>query len=306
MSIVDLEIGFHGKSTDAGVIDARLFAESLTGYSAVFARANEISNGEMSTASVLVRADFRSGSFIANIQLVQTLAEATTRFITSHPFADAGGLASVIGFIARDTAKESLIGLYKWLRGERPEKVIQVGGDVEITYGQNKKMVSNVVYHLYGDSAIRLGLTQLTGPVRTAGVDRISVKEDGIERMSIERAEAAYFVPEVSMLNMEEQAMYGERETVLVVSKLSFTEKSTWTFFERGATVTARIEDEEFWRSVHEHNVTFGEGDRIRVKIAWSIEKRNKLVQKNTIKKVYEVLPHLKQYRLDRREDQVD
>ncbi len=104
---------------------------------------------------------------------------------------------------------------------------------------------------------------------------------------------------------MEEEATSGERETVLIVSRLSFTERSTWTFFERGATVTARIEDEEFWQKVHEHNLRFGEGDRLRVRIAWAIERKHKLIQRNTIRKVYEVLPHPKQLRLGGGEDEI-
>jgi hypothetical protein len=40
--------------------------------------------------------------------------------------------------------------------------------------------------------------------------------------------------------------MEGDRETVLVVSKLAFKEGSTSTFFERGAIVVAKIEDEQF------------------------------------------------------------
>lgn len=190
MSTVDLEVEFHGEATEAGTIDARLLAESLTGYSAVFTRTNEVTNGEMSTATVLVRADFKQGSFIASVRLVQTIADAASQFITSHPFVDAGGLASVIGFIARDTLKESLIGLYKWLRGGSPERAVRVGENIEITCGQNKKTVSNVVYNLYGDSAIREGLARLTGPMRSAAVDRISVREDGVERLSIEQEEA--------------------------------------------------------------------------------------------------------------------
>jgi hypothetical protein len=91
---------------------------------------------------------------------------------------------------------------------------------------------------------------------------------------------------------------------VLIVSKLSFTEKSTWTFLERGATVVAKIEDEEFWQNVHQHKVTFGEGDRLRVRIHWTtVRRRGNLTAKNTITKVREVIVGQKQMRLDREEE---
>jgi len=81
---------------------------------------------------------------------------------------------------------------------------------------------------------------------------------------------------------------------------LSFSEGTTWTFFERGAPVVAKIQDQSFWKQVHEHNLTFGEGDRLKVKLVWKMEKkRDKLTQKNLIERVYEVLPNLKQMRLE-------
>ena len=94
--------------------------------------------------------------------------------------------------------------------------------------------------------------------------------------------------------------MEGEREAVLVVSKLSFKEGSTWTFFERGAIVVAKIEDEQFWEKVHKHELVFGEGDLLKVRLAWKIqEKKRQLKQKNTIVRVLEKLERPKQLRLD-------
>ncbi|HTV04448.1 MAG TPA: hypothetical protein VME86_03705, partial [Acidobacteriaceae bacterium] len=67
---------------------------------------------------------------------------------------------------------------------------------------------------------------------------------------------------------------------------LSFREGPSWTFFERGATVIAKIQDKEFWRQVHEHTLTFGEGDRLRVKLIWKMEtKSDKLTAKNHIER---------------------
>jgi hypothetical protein len=91
---------------------------------------------------------------------------------------------------------------------------------------------------------------------------------------------------------------------LLIVAKLSFNERSTWTFFEQGGTVVAKVEDEEFWHKVHQHAVTFGEGDSLKVRLHWKvIEKNDKLVLKNNILKVYQVLERPKQMRLDGGED---
>ncbi len=201
--------------------------------------------------------------------------------------------------------KESLLDLYKWLKGKKPDKVVQVGNNTEITFGQNKKTVTNVVYNLYGDEIIRMALGRLTSPLRQAAIDRIAIKQDGAEQTAIEKPEAGYFEPEPLELKADSSEMEGQRETVLIVSKLSFVEGSTWTFLEKGATVVAKIEDGDFWQQVHQHKVTFGEGDRLRVLLYWKVvqTRSRKLVPKNTIQKVYEVLPRPMQMRLDGKKD---
>ena len=203
----------------------------------------------------------------------------------------------MVGFIKKG---ESLVDLWKWLRGKKPDNVTQVGNNTEITFGHNKKTVNNVVYNMYGDSAIRAAFAHATEPLRRVGIDRISVKQEGIEQVAFEKEEAPFFEPEPLQLEPDSSPTEGERDAVLIVSKLSFKEGSTWTFFEQGGTVVAKIEDKEFWRKVHQHAVTFGEGDSLKVRLHWGVfEKNNKLAQKNNILRVYQVLERPKQMRLD-------
>jgi len=298
VSSTNLEIVFEGSGVQAGTINARLLADALIGCSDVFTRSNQIVNGEASEAVVLVQSDFKRGSFVVDVQLVQEVVEHAKQLITAHPFVSATTLAGIIGFISKN--KESLIELYKWLKGKKPDKVLPAGNNnVELTLGENKKTVTTQVINLYGDSAIRTALEKLTSPLRQEAIDRIAVKQDGTEQIAIEKTEATYFQTESLQLESDNSPTEGERDAVLVVSKLSFTEGTTWTFFERGAIVIAKIEDERFWADVHQHKLTFGEGDRLRVRLYWKIEKKRKLTQKNTIKKVYELIERPKQLRLD-------
>src|SRR5258708_39887081 len=99
MSSTNLEVVFEGPAVKSGTIDARPLADSPSGYSQVFTRANAIVNGEMSEAAVLVQSDFKPGSFIAGLQLVQNIIEHAQQLITSHQFLNATELAVLIGFI---------------------------------------------------------------------------------------------------------------------------------------------------------------------------------------------------------------
>lgn len=301
MSTTEIQLVFEGSAVQSGMIDARLLAESLAGYSEIFRRANDIANGEASEATVFVESNFKAGSFTAGLQLEQHIIETARNLITHHEFLTAGGLAALIGFIKKG---ESLVDLWKWLKGKKPEKVTQVGNNTEITFGPNKKTVNNVVHNFYGDSAIRAAFGRATEPLRQPGIDRISVKQDGKEQVAFEKEEAPIFEAEPLQLEGNAVPTEGERDAVLIVSKLSFNEGSKWTFFEQGGTVVAKIEDEEFWQKVHKHDVTFGEGDSLRVRLHWQvIEQNNKLVQKNRILRVHQVLEKPKQMRLDGSKD---
>lgn len=308
MSSIQIQLVFEGTAVERGSIDAQLFAESLAGCSQVFRFANAIANGEASEAAVLVESDFKAGSFIVNLQFEQHMIETAMNLITDHQFLTAGGLASLIGFVkSRVDLGESLLDLWKWLRGKKPDKVTQIGNNTEIMLGANKKNVSNVVYNMYGDSAIRAALGKTTEPLRREGFNRIVVRQDNVEQVTFGKDEAVYFEPEPLRLEHEGTPTEGERDSVLIVSKIAFSESSTWSFFEQGGTVVAKIEDQEFWQKVHDHSIRFGEGDRLKVRLHWKVEERSgKIKQSNRILKVYQVLDRPKQMRLDGNDDKID
>lgn len=175
------------------------------------------------------------------------------------------------------------------------------GNNVELTLGNNSTVVVNSnVYQLYQDPAIAEGFRRVTNPLRQAEIDRIVVKQDGSEQVAIDKGEAKYFETDTFALEAATSPMEGEHEAVLIVSKVSFVEGTTWTFIENGATLTAKIEDPEFWINVHRNDLRFGEGDSLRVLLHWKVvqNRARKLVPKNTILKVHKVLPRARNVQL--------
>lgn len=301
MSSTEIQLVFEGAAVQRGLIDAQLLAESLAGCSQVFRFANAVANGDASEARVLVESDFKAGSFIVTLQFEQNLIETATNLITDHAFLTASGLAALIGFLKNgEELAESLIDLWKWLRGKKPDKVNKSGDNTEVTFGVNKKTVSNVVYNLYGDLAIRAAFGKAIEPLRREGIDRIAVRQKNVEQVAFDKEEVGYFEPELLQMEPDCTATEGERDAVLIVSKIAFSESSTWSFFEQGGTVVATIEDQEFWRNLHDHSIMFGEGDRLKVRLLWKVEEKGgRLKQKNTIIRVHQVLDRPKQMRLD-------
>jgi hypothetical protein len=305
MSTTQLQLVFEGTAVQQGTIDAQLFADALAGYSLLFRRANDIVNGRASEAVVLVDSDFRKGSFIVSLQFEQHLIDAAVNLITHHQFLTAGSLAAMIGLVKKGNEwSESLIDLCKWLRGKKPDQVTQTGDNTEITVGSNNKTVSNVVYNLYGDSAIRAAFVQVTEPLRRDGFYRMAVRQDNVEQVAIGKEEAEYFETQPGEMEPDTAPTEGQRDAVLIVSKIAFKEGSTWSFFEQGGTVIAKIEDKVFWQQVHDHTIKFGEGDRLKVRLHWKVEQNDgRLKQRNRIIKVFQVLDRPKQLRLDDRRD---
>ena len=171
MSSAEVEVVFEGPGVKTGKIDARLLADALAGCSEVFTRANAVLNGDASQAAVLVQSDFKHGSFVAGLELVQNVTEQGLSLITAHHFLNAAALAGLIGFgpaevmkeLAKDIAKETVIGLFKWLKGKKPDAVKRIDNDgVEVRSGSKSKTVNVNVFNLYGDSAMRTGLDKLT------------------------------------------------------------------------------------------------------------------------------------------------
>jgi hypothetical protein len=302
VSSANLEVIFEGPAVNAGTIGAQLLADSLAGHSEIFTRVNALVNGTESNAVVLVRSDFKRGSFVAGLQYVQTFVEEAQRVLATHPGFDASGLVGIIGFVwKRREVVESLLDFYKRLKGEKPKDTKKVdGNNVELTLGDgNKVVVNNNVFHLHNDPIIVNGFERLTTSLRRAEVDRIIVKHGASEPVVIEKPEAEYF--EATRFQLEtENETGGQQETILIVSRVSFVEGTTWSFIENGATLNAKIEDPEFWAQVHHNNLRFGEGDRLRVLLHWKVVqiRSKKLVPKNTILKVYEVLPRPTQLQL--------
>ena len=87
MSSTNLEVVFEGPAVKSGMIDARLLAESLAGYSEVFTRSNSIANGsDVSEAAVLVRSEFKGGFHRRSEQT--TIEKSEAEYFESGPSLD--------------------------------------------------------------------------------------------------------------------------------------------------------------------------------------------------------------------------
>lgn len=294
-----IELVFDGDAVREGTIEARVLGAALSAYSEAFTRANFLVNGRNSEADVLVDAKFESGSFDVPLLLVQSYQQAQGII---GELKNALELAVILGFVHNPG---SLIELLKFLKGEPPERVTPVENGVQYERSGEKKTVPKLTDTLYYDPSVRKALANGAKALEHPGIASISFQREGNETVVINKDEAAAFKADDFELEAETPHK-GERDAVLTISKLSFKEGTKWSFFEDGASLAARIDDEEFFRKVHDRKLKFADGDRLSVHLKWQLQERNgRLVADNVITKVHKVLSKKPQLRLDGGTDNV-
>lgn len=288
-----IQVVFDGDAVRHGTIDALDLAEALKAYSETFIRANSLINGRESQASVLVDGHFDTGSFDVPLLLVQSFQQAQG---VIGEVKNALEIAFIIGLVKNS---DSLIDLLRFLRGTPPTKVTPGADGVEYERDGDKKTVPQTTSTLYYDPSIRRALENGTKSLETPGISSISFRQEGQQPVTLNREDAPAF--KVGELPPDDEVpMNGERDAVLTISKLSFREGTKWSFFEEGSNLTASIEDEDFFRQVHDRKLKFADGDSLHVHLKWQLHERNgRLVASNIITKVHRVLGRMRQLRLD-------
>ncbi|MGI9101688.1 MAG: hypothetical protein ACR2IF_04500 [Terriglobales bacterium] len=212
-------------------------------------------------------------------------------------------MAAALGLLGWKN-RESLVSVLKWLKGKKPEHITQIGNAFELVLFGQKKVISQTVNIFMNDPPLRQALARTVAPLRQPGIDRLHVRprnaELNVEPTTIEKDDAKYLEADPLQLAPQEVPDEGTREATLIITKLSFIEGQKWAFLERGATVVAEIDDDEFWKSVHEGKYRFAEGDQLSVRLYWRvIHNKGKPKAENTITKVYQIVPRRTQMRLD-------
>lgn len=295
MSSTEIQLVIEGEAVRGGTVDAHVLATALQSYSEAYQRANEVMNGRNSQAAVRVQADFRGGSFKVGLQLFQDMLSNGQLLLDSAK--TAVEIAIALGLIKH---KDSLLSLLKFLKGEKPDKITPKGKSrIEVTIGSKKKEVSHTTINLLGDSAIRTALASGADIFSQPGIDRLIFKHKDTEPSVIEKDEAKYFQTEPIELTPYSLPDEGERDAVLMISKLSFKEGTKWSFLESGAHIIAEIQDGTFFEKIHDRKVKFADGDRLQVRLRWKhIKKGQRLGAENVITKVYKILPRPRQLKL--------
>lgn len=292
MSTATARIAYDGDLVRAGLMDVRDLAPALLEIGALCERANEILNGDRAQISVQVRADFKTGSFAINLEVVQTIFDHIKGALWGDSAQDAKYILEWLGLVGA-SIPASVITLYRWLRGHpvRPER--EDDKNVTIVINNNTIVLPREVLILYNDSAIRSRVEGALTPLLKEGIDEFQVRQGSdaeptiIERVSKEEALEAY----------EARREDGGQETTisdyttripLVIVKPPFREGLKWDVARdsRSAKFGAEMKDLEFLGRVQRREEKFGVGDILDV----DLHTRSFLNAQGQLRTEYEIL----------------
>ncbi len=264
MSDANFKVIFRGPAVDDGEIDVRDLAPALLALGDVFQAASVVLNGDRVKTVVRVKAT-EEACFEIDLSVAQTIKDALTTLIAfasenGDGIAAAGELADLIlkgGAIAGGMGG-GLFALLKFLRGKKPDKIEQRGGDVHVHVGDNIFVTNQKTIDLAENATVREGAKKFASVLKNTGIESISTKPQGEpEEVYTKTDLPAFELPPP----VEEELVDETRQMNLQIISLSFKDDNKWRVTDGGEPFSAAIEDSDFLKQVANSEISFAKGD---------------------------------------------
>lgn len=262
MSRAALKVAFDGPAIHDGSMDVRDLAPALLAIGKLCEEANRVLNGDRVAAKVLVRSDFKTGSFEVNLDLVQSLMDQLRGLLISD---DATAAANLLAFLSAGmsgigAAGYGLFKLIKWLRGRQVRDAVALeDGNVRIVVDGGESLeIPRPVFDLFRDLSVRRALADAIRPLDRPGVDTIRFAPAGQADETITKADAPYFVAPIPP---EETLIEEERRVAYSISSMSFQDGNKWRLHDGQNSQLVAIADQDFLNRVNANDEVFAKGD---------------------------------------------
>lgn len=285
MSKASFIVAFEGPGVRDGSIDVRDLAPALLSLGQLVDAANRAVNGDNHPARLHAKA-VSHGSFEVSLDVVLSGWEYVRDILLSDDVDGAKQLVEWIGIVATPTA--TLFGVYRFLKGRKPDAVRRSGGRITIELDGQSLEVPLEVLRIYQDVAVNDAVQRLTDSLESEAIDAIEFRDptggSPTERLTAADREA-FVLPEPERPVLTDET----RQMALSIRSLAFQEGNKWRLFDGQNVITATIEDSEFLRRVERNIVRFAKSDILVCEVR-TVQRQTKtgLQTEHFVKKVVE------------------
>ena len=257
-------VSFNGPGVDAGRIDVRDLAPALLSLARLIDAANIVVYGERQPIKIEAKA-IAVGSFEIVLEAVTSGWDTLTHLLDGSSASHAKLLLEWLGILGVPipTATAGLVGLYRWLGGNKPTRIARAeSGQFLIEIDGRAIVVPLEVMRLYQDIAVNRAFSELLTSVEGDQVKTIEFRPEGAPKSS---PSLTLTGEDRAPFSLEEPAptvvVDDTRRIAFSIRSLAFQEGNKWRLFDGQNTITATIEDREFINRVNANLVRFAKGD---------------------------------------------
>ena len=305
---IKARIAYNGPALSNGEMDVRSLAPALIAFADLVDNANRVIGGENRIRVLLNEDSIQKGSFDITFLFETGLMQQARLFVGLAEQTGLAALMEVLGWgVTGVTVVGGIFSLIKHVRSRKLSGIRQIENNkAEISLEDGEKIITTEnTLKVFLDVNCRVSIEKIIEPVTKEGIDSFELRDpDNVKDKQpleiVTKKETEDFIAPPAASVVDEEPIQSEEQELLVKISLISFEQGKWKLTDGNNTFWARIDDEAFCKQVEKGELSFANGDMLRVRyyIKQSIKSGN-LYSEYIVTKVLELKKRPEQIQLD-------